>query len=674
MVLARSTRSATSAVAQQTHVLGQLQEAKRLHLADRLNEAEALYEAVLRAQPGNGDAKHLLGFLKHQQGQHAHAIRLLRQALKADRSNAIVQHNLATVLQHVGDVNEALVAYRKTLQLDRTYVDAYANYGGLLSDLRRFEEAVQQLDKALALNRDHVEALNNRGNALRGLGRLGAALADYDRAMAINPTSAGVLFNRGIALHDLGRFEEAVASFDTALTFAPLSAAALNSRGLSLQALHRLPEALASFERALEIESGHLAALCNRGSVLRDLNRYEDALVCYDQAIGRDPSFVFAHNSRGDLLRDLGRFGDARAAFERAMALDPSAGTYVVNLTAVKTFTADDPLIGRLEALSARPARLTSENRAKFGYALGKIHDDCGNHERAFEHYMRGAEAKRSIVSYDEAATMQLFNRIEAVFSADFIAARSGFGDPAARPIFVVGMPRSGTTLVEQILASHSEVFGAGELAAFNAAVNHAEARIVPPPDDRFPECLRHLDPSDLRGIAAEYGEVTALLSSGARHVVDKMPANFFFLGLIHLAFPNARIIHIMRDPLDTCVSCFTMLFSQEQGFSYDLGELGRYFRRYRDLMAHWRRVLPEGTFIDVNYEDIVADLETQTRRILDHCGLPWEDRCLAFHQARRAVRTASAAQVRQPIYDKSIGRWRRYERFLEPLLAALAG
>ena len=265
---------------------------------------------------------------------------------------------------------------------------------------------------------------------------------------------------------------------------------------------------------------------------------------------------------------------------------------------------------------------------------------------------------------------MLQFDRIEAIFSRELIEKKSGGGDASPMPIFILGMPRSGTTLVEQIIASHPMVHGAGELQTLNDVAQTVRGSDGQPMS--YPEFVSALDAPALRQIGARYiAAVRALAPEGAR-VTDKMPSNYYFAGLIHLALPNATIIHTIRDPVDTCISCFSKLFSAEQNHTYELGELGRYNSRYQRLMAHWRRVLPAGRILDVRYEDVVADLEGQARRIIAHCGLPWDDRCLAFHETDRPVRTASATQVRQPIYRSAVGRWRVYQQQVGPLLAEL--
>jgi Sulfotransferase family len=334
------------------------------------------------------------------------------------------------------------------------------------------------------------------------------------------------------------------------------------------------------------------------------------------------------------------------------------------------TFASGDPHLAAMQKLVVAPEALSKTDRIKLNFALGKAYADLKDHRRSFQHLLAANAGKRAMVAYDEPVALALFDRIEATFSCELIAARSGGGDPSRRPIFVLGMPRSGTTLVEQILASHPMVHGAGELETLSEvvlAVGSPGSTTIP-----YTDFVPALDRAALMSIGAHYlAALNERVPSGER-VTDKMPTNYYFAGLIHLALPNAKIIHTVRDPLDTCMSCFSKLFAGAQNHTYDLGELGRYYKRYERLMTHWRRVLPPDRILDVRHEDVVADLETQERRIVSYCGLPWSDLCLSFHETDRPVRTASVTQVRKPIYKSAVGRWRDCEEFIGPLLTAL--
>jgi hypothetical protein len=298
-----------------------------------------------------------------------------------------------------------------------------------------------------------------------------------------------------------------------------------------------------------------------------------------------------------------------------------------------------------MEALAAKPG-LTNIDRLRLDFALGKAYADLTDYHRSFQHLVSGNAGKRATISYEEKSALALFDRIAAVFTCELIAAKSGMGDPSERPIFIIGMPRSGTTLIEQIIASHPSVQGAGELRTFTKIVRNirgGDGNTIP-----YPDFVPALGASALMQIGAGYLAAVRKLAPPGERVTDKMPSNYYYAGLIHLALPNAKIIHVIRDPIDTCLSCFSRLFL-EQHHTYDLGEIGRYYKRYRRLMEHWQRVLPAGRILDVSYEKLVADLRCEARRIIAYCGLDWDDRCVAFHRTERPVRTASASQVRQP-------------------------
>src|SRR5216684_2283362 len=308
--------------------------------------------------------------------------------------------------------------------------------------------------------------------------------------------------------------------------------------------------------------------------------------------------------------------------------------------------------------------------RIQLHFALAKAYDDLGRYDEGFRHLAQGNALNRRQIAYDETQMHDTFERIQATFDRRLIDAKAGVGDRSPVPVFVVGMIRSGTTLIEQILASHPSVHGAGELPDFSRLVH--QLRTGPGDSIEYPECAPALAADQLRDLGRRYVEGLRRRAPDALRITDKMPSHFMYLGLIHLALPRARIIHVTRSPLDTCLSCFSKLFIQGQHFTYDLGELGRYYRRYTGLMAHWRGLLPPERLLEISYEAVIADLETEARKLVRFCGLPWDPRCIAFHEAQRPVRTASAIQVRRPIYRTSQGRWQAYRDHLGPLIAAL--
>ena len=448
----------------------------------------------------------------------------------------------------------------------------------------------------------------------------------------------------------------------------------LQAEGERFEALHNLghvlvqqglpSEAVGYFNRALAQRPSAAETHNMLGAALRQLGRPEEAVAHYEQALALRPAYPQARHDLGRTLHALGRTDAARRSLEAAVALAPRRGEYYRSLSEVMRFAAGDPHLAAMEQLAANPASMDASDRVELHFALGKAYADLGRDEASFEQFQAGCRAMRRHVSYDEAGTLTMFTRMAAVFTPQLMRAKARLGHPSDAPIFILGMPRSGSTLVEQILASHPDVAGGGELAAFRDTV----AASLREPGD-----VAGMGAEALQALGARYLQAAALAQAGSPRFTDKMPANFLFLGLIRLALPNARIIHTVRDPVDTCLSCFTTLFADGQAYSYDLGELGRHYRAYQALMDHWRRVMPPGAILEVRYEDVVADLEGQTRRMLDFCGLDWNPACLDFPGAERAVWTASAAQVRQPLYRSSVGRWRPAPGILKPLMDGLA-
>jgi tetratricopeptide (TPR) repeat protein len=452
-----------------------------------------------------------------------------------------------------------------------------------------------------------------------------------------------------------------------------------NNLGHALAALGKPETAILAFECAVALKPENPEALCNWGLALADLGRFDEAEAKYRRAIEIDAGFAGAYNNLGLLMKAKGQLAEAIAAIEQAIHLAPRNVAYYDNLVALRPFAAADPFLTALEDLvsedlvsedlAGNGAALSATDQMHRHFALAKAYENIGQVESAFRHLRSGNALKRQQMAYDEAETLGQMDRLCELMSRDFIEARQGCGELSAAPVFIVGMTRSGTTLIEQILASHPQVFGTGELPLFDQAAGPIRNSLPGRPP--FPDMVQAMSAEHFRALGASYLEKITRPPSALR-ITDKMTVNFLFIGLIHLALPNATIIHAVRDPVDTCVSCFATHFTNGQAHTYDLAELGRYYRHYQALMRHWHAVLPPGRIMDVQYEEVVADLEGVARRIVAHCGLAWDARCLDFHRTQRAVRTASAAQVRKPIYKDSIGRWRKFEPFLGPLLAEL--
>ena len=691
-------------VASDAHAAELLQVGLTHQRAGDLTSAESSYRQVLAARPGHPDALHLLGLVAHQRGQHELAVELIRRAIRQNGRSALALSDLGNALRNQGKPDEAAAAHRHAAQLKPPLAEALSNLGTVLRDQGKFDEALATYHQAIRIKPDYAEAHSNLGTVLRAQGKLDEAAAAHRAAVRVRPDFAEAHSSLGVALRDQGKLDEAVAAHRQAILIRPDSAHFHSNLGNALRDQGQLVEAVAAYRQAIRIDPDYAEFYSNLGNALRDRDQLDEAICAYEQAIRLQPvraefhlnlgialryqgkldgavaafrqaitfkpGLVDAHDYLGIALLELGRVPECRAVWEEAVRLAPRNTKCLHNLAEIVRFVDGDPRLAAMEQLGEDNAALSNEDRVHLHFALAKAYADVGRHADAFRQWLDGNALKRRKVTYHEAATLGAMDRARAVFTPELFQRFQNKGPPSPVPIFIVGMPRSGTTLIEQILASHPQVFGGGEMKHFAAAVD--KIRMASGGLRIYPELTPDMTDQDFHDLGAQYLAAIRPLAPSAMRVTDKMPVNFMFVGLIHLALPNAVIIHARRDPVDTCLSCFSKLFVEEQNHTYDLGELGRYYRGYQALMAHWHRVLPAGRILDVCYEDVVGDLEGQARRIIAHCGLEWDARCLAFHQTQRPVRTFSAAQVRQPIYSSSIGRWRPYEPFLGPLLREL--
>ena len=457
-----------------------------------------------------------------------------------------------------------------------------------------------------------------------------------------------------------------IALLTRALAQRPGDPALLNNLANALIAADRPADAVERLEKALRLRPRFPEALCNLGRALRQLGKGEEALSAYDRCRSIAPDHRPALLGRSRTLLELGRPEEAVAGLRRVLEEEPTSSAAYSLLARARKFRADDAEPAALERLLSMPDIRPAE-RIRLTYAAAKMADDAGDYDRAMAR-LKEVNRMRTAV-FDPHGYRKRVDAIAAVFTRSFLSERSGWGDPSEAPVFIVGMPRSGTTLTEQILASHPRVFGAGELETLTHLIADLHKELGG--EGRYPDFVHRLQPEQARTFGARYaGEVGALAPHAAR-ITDKMPHNFERLGLIALLLPKARVIHCRRDPRDTCVSCYMQQFQDRHAYNRDLRALGLYYRQYERLMAHWRAVLPHPP-LEVRYEDLVGDLESHARRLVEFCGLDWDGRCLDFHRTLRSVVTPSTWQVRQPLYADSVGRWRRYARHLGPLLEAL--
>jgi tetratricopeptide (TPR) repeat protein len=563
-----------------------------------------------------------------------------------------------------GDLADAAASFRRALELRPDFAEAHGNLGNALVDLGQLEDAVYHYRRMLELRPDLAEAHNNLGNALLSLRRFEEAAISYRRAVALRPNAPGAHANLGNVLHALGRPQEALIHCRRALELQPDSAEAELLKGNALFDLGLFDEAAASYARALELKPDYLEAHIAAGKVLRQIGRIAEAEESCRKALGLAADSSEALALLGEILADRGRFDDAEQLFRRAIAIAPDQPEAWAGLARYRKMQPDAAWLAAAQRLLGKSAGVGVGQEINLRYALGKYFDDVEDFDNAFSSYRLANELKkRGAPKYDGERLVRRVDQIIALYDADWLHRASAQGNESRRPVFIVGMPRSGTTLTEQILASHPDAFGCGELRFWHTARVDYESSAL-----RGAESQGAEGRGAIAAAAEKYLSLVAGFSAEAARVIDKMPANFMNLGLIHAAFPHARILNMRRNPLDTGLSIYFQIFSNTHLYANDLEDIAHYFTQYSRLMAHWRSILPKGTILEVPYEKLVSVPEAGIREIVQFVGLPWDPRCLSFNETERTVITASNWQVRQPISTSAAGRWRNYERYLGPL------
>jgi tetratricopeptide (TPR) repeat protein len=625
----------------------------------RPEDAVQSYARALALKPDFAEGRNNLGNALRALGRLQEAVASYVQALHIRPQFAEAHNNLGNALRSLGRYEDAIASYHKALQIKPHDAEAWNNLGNVELDLERPDAAASSYRRALEIKPDFAEACSNLGNALRGLGHFDEAVASYRRALALHPDFAGAHSNLSDALRDLGRLEEAAAGSRRAIEIDPGLAGAHNSLGNALADLGRLDEAEGSYRRALELRPGFAQASINLGLVLRQRGRPAEAEICCRTALETNPRAAPALVLLAELRADSGEFAAAEQLFLRAAAIDPDSPEAWAGIAHLRKMSVHDAAwAAQAQRIAAQ--RLAPRQEVYLRFALGKYGDDVKDFEGAFGNYRRAHELMKLYgAKYDRDQLTRAVDESIRHYRRESPRRHGSGALDSARPVFIVGMPRSGTSLAEQILASHPAIFGAGELT-FWTSVAGAHAELA-----RGGES----DAAIVSGLAADYLRLLEGLSPGALRVVDKMPANFLALGLIHEALPNARIIHMRRNPIDTCLSIYFQHFKSAYPYANDLHDLAHYYNEYLRIMQHWRSALPEEAILDLPYEGLVADQEAWSRQMLQFIDVPWDARCLDFHRTERSVMTASKWQVRQKISASSVERWRNYQQFIEPLL-----
>ena len=561
------------------------------------------------------------------------------------------------LLKQTGRLAESLLPMRKAAELSPHNAEVRSNLGVTLKNLGRLDEAEACFYQAIALRPDFAEGHNNLGNTLKELGKLKEAAASYRQAVAFKPDFAEALSNLGVALQELGKLEEAEDSLRQAILLKPDYAKAHSNLGVTLKELGRLDEAEESYKKAVAFNPDYAKAHCNLGVTLRELRRLDEAEASFRQAIELDFHYAEAHSNLGITLQELGMLVEAEVSLKQAIELNPDFVEAHLNLATAKKFSSHDEQIRSMEALY-RDATTSDYDRCLLCFALAKAFEDLQDFAAAFKFYGEGNALRKKQLGYIEVQDTNLFQTLKSSypcirtysFDPESVA-------PGQTPVFIVGLPRSGTTLVEQIISSHRQIMGAGELP-FAFRFGHPLASGQTPADEKA-----------LRTFREQYLRALRQRSKGKTIVTDKMPHNFLFLGLITAALPEAKIIHVKRDAAAVCWANYTKYFVKNSlGYCYDLEDMLHYHGLYENLMTFWHQVLP-GRIYDLEYEVLTDNQERETRKLIDYLGLPWDDSCLSPQDNKRVVGTASNVQVRKKVYQGSSESWKRYQPYLNGAL-----
>ncbi len=634
-------------------------------------------------------------------GELGVALTRCRAALEKFPQDVNMRALLGALLVKMDRTEEAESVLREVIALAPTFAKPHEDLGHLLLQLKRPADALPVLERATRLDPGLERAWFNLGQALALVGRGKDADGAFEKSFELSPERR--LMALAAEHQKEGRLQEAERLYKRILRQNPKNVDALRLLALIALKADRADEAERLLVQAIALAPDFQLALLDLGRLRKEQDRFSEALECLDHVIALDPSNAQAHYLRaatlarasftyeaiegfrrclelrpahggallglGHALKAVGDYAGAVASYDACIRHAPDSGETYWSLANLKTYRFNDAMVEEMQRQAAQPD-VTPQSEVNFLFALGKAREDHGDFGQAWHYYRTGNVKQRAQVAYDPVQTEVMNDRLVKVYTAEFLAARAGWGNPDAAPIFILGLPRSGSTLLEQILASHSQVEGTSELPYIGRIASSQSRNDVD--GVNYPEAMRELGPANVRALGDEYlAQAQVHRRAGAARFIDKMPNNFPNSGLIATILPGAKIIDARRHPLDACLSCYRQLFAKGQNFTYDLTEIGEYYLQYQRLMDHWADVMP-GRVLTVQYEEVVADFEAQVRHLLEFCGLPWEDACLRFYESDRPVRTPSAEQVRQPIYDRSVGHWLNYAAHLDELVEVI--
>jgi len=652
-----------------------LREAITHQQSGRILEAEKLYSQILDAEPNNSTALHFLGLIYSQRGQLDDAINLIQRAISYDKRNPHIYSNLAITLNTANRFEEAEIASRKAIELDQKLEGIFNSLGIALEGQSKIENALKVYQRGITLQPSDLKLYNNLGNLYARSGKFSEAIENYQTLLKLDGNYDEAHAGLAKVYGETGNHKMAIYENDQALKINPNNLGCINHLGLLAGKQNDYPLAIEYFSKVLSIYPKHEEALFNlastygsSGDLENSLKRFED----YAQVYGQTPRYL---NGVGMTKLNFGFLDDAVEYFNAAIEKDPLYIEAYYNLDASPQNNFNDQQIENIQKILST-GNLSEEHLNKLNFIMGNINRKKGNVDSAFEYFETGNNYKQKELlkrnsQFDLEHHLNYIEKLKSYFSTEFFEQRKNAGLITKLPVFIVGMPRSGTTLVQQISATHSKIFGAGELTGISDLID--DLRSEKDPAIEYPEFVDNLNDEKVSKIAQNHLRILIEKDKNAERVIDKMPFNFLHLGFISLLFPQAKIIHCQRNLLDTGISCYFQNFAGDHPWSTDLASVGRYIKSYIDVMEHWERVLPT-PILNLSYEELVQKQEVQSKKIIEFLDLDWDENCLNYFNETNLVTTASSWQVREPVYSSSINRWREYEKHLEPLLSELNG
>lgn len=668
-ILRQNTAVKSNGMQRSANIRGSLQQGMALFQRGRLQEAETAFQSVLSVDSKNINALQLLGIINFQTGRFKQGEQLLRRAIKQGPNIPDLHFNLGNMLEQQGKFKQACLAFENAIKLGMGGDQAHNNLGMVLSKLGRLEEAEVSLRKAMELNPKNPSTLSNYGLLLRKQDRIDEAIDYLKRSVAVEPKFVEAYSNLGGIYFEKGELSEAEEYLRKAMSIDTQNPNVMSSLAGVLINRNEDDAALVLLQNAIRLNPLSVDINLNLAKALVKLEDDDSALEVYGRIEKASPDNIFVLEGMGNLLSKKGKFDSAKAYYQKMLKLDPNNISGRTGLLSIDSPGVEDDEVKYLEKVYPDLDN-SGESKISIAFCLAKVFEKASEHSKSFNYLADGNSIKRAGYNYTVDEDREFFSGIKEAFTENIFQKHAGSGFEDGSPIFILGMPRSGTTLTEQILSSHSQVFGAGELPDLRKQfVQLSEEGNY----NKFPEVARGLTADDLTKMGMDYIDGLRKRNSSAERITDKMPHNFLHVGMIRLMLPNAKIIHCKRDPIDNCLSIFKQNFGGVHKYAYELSELGRYHLLYQDLMEYWNRVLP-GFMFELQYEDMVADQEGMTRKLLEFCELPWDESCLQFHKSERTIKTASYTQVRKKMYSDSVQLWKRYEQELQPLISALAG